>query len=246
MGYYEGKYAVVTGGSKGIGAAIVKRFLDDGMEGVALLGRGVSALEETAKRLDPTGKRAVAVQCDVSDLENVEEAFSSIFKRFESVEVLVNNAGFTRDAVFHRMSAEQFTDVIDVHLKGAFYCTKQVAEHMRKRKSGRIISISSNAAYGNVGQANYSAAKAALIGLTNTLAMELGSKNVTVNCVAPGLINTDIIKSIPDNIMTELLKSIPLGRIGEPEEVAGVVSFLAGPDGSYITGQCINCAGGRK
>jgi 3-oxoacyl-[acyl-carrier protein] reductase len=245
MGYPKEHFAVVTGGSKGIGAEIVKRFLDDGIRGVALLGRNPATLEETAQKLDPTGARTLAVPCDVSDPDKVEAAFASISESFGRVDILVNNAGVTDDSMFHKMSAGQFTQIMDIHVMGAFRCIKQIVDGMRTRAYGRIINISSIAAFGNVGQANYSAAKAALIGFTRTLALELGPKNITVNCVAPGLVNTDIIKTVPEAVMRELVSGIPLKRIGEPAEVAGLVSFLAGRDSSYITGQCIRCSGGK-
>jgi 3-oxoacyl-[acyl-carrier protein] reductase len=237
--------AAVTGAGKGLGAAIAARLLEDGVQGVALLDIDEALVQETAAKFGG-GARVLPVVCDVSDEGSVASAFAKIFEVYGRVDILVNNAGITRDSMFHKMQPDAFRKVIDVHVGGAYLCTSQVVPGMRERGFGRIISMSSVAAFGNVGQANYSAAKAALIGLTNTLALELAAKNITVNCIAPGLINTDIIKTIPEQVLQSLTKRIPMGRIGEPEEVANLVAFLASDQANYITGQCILCAGGTK
>jgi len=242
---FSGKIVAVTGAAQGLGAAFAKRFLEEGAEGVALIDLNQSVLEATAARLDPDGSRSMAVVCNVADHASVEQAFRGIMERFGRVDILVNNAGITRDALGHKMTADQFDLAVQVSLNGAFYCIQQVIGGMRERGWGRIISMSSLAYRGNVGQLNYSAAKAGIVGMTKTLALELGPKNVTINCVAPGLINTDIIKTIPEKTMEALISAIPMRRIGEPEEVADLVTFLASDKASYISGQCIEITGGR-
>lgn len=240
------RIAVVTGGGKGLGAAMVRRFLADGADGVALLDMDGELAQRTAAELDPAGKKTLAVRCDVTDEESVSAAFAAVTERFGRVDILVNNAGITRDAMFHKMTAEQFRQVIDVHVNGMFYCTKQVVAGMRERSWGRIIGLSSTSAFGNIGQANYSAAKSAIIGFTKTLAMELARYGVTVNCIAPGFIKTDIVKTIPEKVVVEILRTVPMNRMGEPEEVANLAAFLASDDAGYVTGECIRCAGGKQ
>lgn len=241
---FSGKIVAITGAAQGLGAAMAQRFLEDGAEGVALLDLNQEGLKATANRLDPAGTRTMTVLCNVADHRSVEEAFSQIIARFGRVDILINNAGITRDSMSHKMTVEQFDPVVQVSLNGAFYCAQQVIGGMRERGWGRIISLSSLAARGNVGQANYSAAKAGIIGMTKTLAMELASNHVTVNCIAPGLINTEIIKSVPEKQMEVFLKGIPMHRVGEPEEVASLAAFLASDEAAYITGQCIKITGG--
>lgn len=241
---FSGKIVAVTGAAQGLGAAMAQRFLRDGAEGVALLDLNREGLKVTVARFDPTGTRTMAVVCNVADHLSVEEAFGQIRARFGRVDILINNAGITRDSMSHKMTVEQFDPVIQVSLNGAFYCAQQVIGEMRERGWGRILSLSSIAARGNIGQANYSAAKAGIIGMTKTLAMELAQNNITVNCIAPGLINTEIIKSVPEKQMEVFLKSIPMHRVGEPEEVANLAAFLASDESAYITGQCIKITGG--
>lgn len=241
---FSGKIAVVTGAAQGLGASIAERFLRDGAGGVALLDMNQDILKATAGHLDPAGSRTLAMACNVADPDSVARAFQEIEARFGKVDILVNNAGITRDALAHKMTAEQFDIVVKVSLYGTFYCVQQVISGMRQRGYGRIISMSSLAHRGNVGQPNYAAAKAGIIGLTKTLAMELGPKHVTVNCVSPCIINTDIIKTIPEKVMESMVNSIPARRPGEPEEVADLVAYLASDEASYISGQCINITGG--
>ncbi|WP_312519155.1 3-oxoacyl-ACP reductase FabG [Anaerospora sp.] len=243
---FNGKFVAVTGAAQGLGAAMAQRFLQDGAEGVALLDLNREGLQAAATRLDPAGTRTMAVVCNVADHRSVEEAFHQILARFGRVDILINNAGITRDSMSHKMTVEQFDPVVQVSLNGAFYCAQQVIGPMREQGWGRIISLSSLAAGGNVGQANYSAAKAGIIGMTKTLALELAPNYVTVNCIAPGLINTEIIKSVPEKQMEAFLKSIPMHRVGEPEEVANLAAFLASDEAAYITGQCIKITGGLR
>lgn len=241
---FNGKIVAVTGAAQGLGAAMAQRFLQEGAQGVALLDLNREGLQATVARLDPAGTRTMSVPCNVADHRSVEAAFAQIGERFGRVDILINNAGITRDSMSHKMTAEQFDPVVQVSLNGAFYCVQQVIGGMRERGWGRIISLSSLAAGGNIGQANYSAAKAGVIGMTKTLALELAPNHITVNCVAPGLINTDIIKSVPEKQMEEFLKSIPMHRVGEPAEVASLAAFLASNEAAYITGQCIKITGG--
>lgn len=241
---FSGKIVAVTGAAQGLGAAIACRFLTEGAAGVAMLDLKRELLEETATRMDPAGERTLAVTCNVADVYSVEQAFQKVVERFGRVDILVNNAGITRDALAHKMTADQFDSTVQVSLYGAFYCVQQVINGMREQGWGRIISMSSLASRGNVGQLNYSAAKAGIIGLTKTLAMELGPKNITVNCVAPGMINTDIIKTVPEKTLQTMVSQIPMRRVGEPEEVADLVTFLASNQASYISGQCIKITGG--
>ena len=241
---FSGKIAVVTGAAQGLGEAIAKRFLNDGIPGVALLDLNEEVLAGTAVRLNPEGNRVLPVACDVSDPDSVAQAFQAVERRFGTVDILVNNAGITRDAMSYKMTASQFDAAVKVSLYGSFYCVQQVVNGMRKRGYGRIVSMSSLASRGNVGQLNYASAKAGIIAMTQTLSMELGRYNITANCVAPGMINTDIIKTVPEKNMNAILSNIPMRRVGEPEEVASLVAFLASDEASYISGQCVRITGG--
>jgi 3-oxoacyl-[acyl-carrier protein] reductase len=246
MGNLTGRFAVVTGAGKGIGYAIAKRFLEDNAAGVAMFDMDYELVSASAQELDPSGERVMAVKCDVSDQENVNEAFRQVFARFGKVDILVNNAGITLDAMFHKMTVEQAKKVMDVHFYGTFYCCQAVIPGMREREYGKIVNISSTSAFGNIGQANYSAAKAAIDGFTRTLALESARKNITVNSIAPGMVNTDILKTIPENIMQQKINATPAQRLGEPSEIASVASFLASDDSSWVTGNCILACGGLK
>lgn len=241
---FEGRIAVVTGAAQGIGAAIAEKLLKEGADGVALVDMNAEILADTAKKLDPEGSRTMTVTCNVADEKSVAEAFKKIEARFGKIDILVNNAGVARDAMSWKMTEDQFDTVLKVSLYGAFYCAKQVINGMKDRGYGRIISMSSLANRGNVGQANYSAAKAGIVGLTKTLSMELAAKGITVNCIAPGMIYTDIIKHVPEKVQESMKAMIPMKRFGEPEEVASLAAFLASDEAAYISGQCINITGG--
>lgn len=245
MNDFDGKIVVVTGAAQGIGAAIAKKFFKERAR-VVLLDLNEAGVSEMRADIDPEGERTMALPCDVSDPESVAKAFGTIRSTWGDVAILVNNAGITRDALATKMTETDFDLALKVNLNGAFYCTKQVIEPMRQNAWGRIIFLSSIASRGNVGQANYAAAKAGIIGLTKTLSLELGNKNITVNCIAPGIINTSIIETIPESVLGGFLKAIPMKRFGEPEEVASLAAFLASDEAGYISGQCIRISGGLQ
>ena len=244
MGKLTGRYAVVTGGCRGIGAAIVRRFVEDGAAGVAILEWNFELAAETARQIDPSGGKVLAIACDVSKDAEVKEAIDRTLEKFGTIDILVNNAGITRDAMFHKMTDEAWDAVLGVNLGGAYHTCKYVVPIMRAKAYGRIVNISSVSAFGNVGQANYAASKGAIIGFTKTLAKEGGPKNITANCIAPGYIDTDMYKAVPPEIIAEHLKLIPLKRLGRPEEIASAASFLASDDASFVSAQCLIVSGG--
>ena len=246
MSNLTGRYAVVTGAGKGIGRAVVQRFLEDNAAGIALFDMDYELVSAAARELDPTGERVMALRCDVSDQADVNTAFAQVFERFGRVDILVNNAGITREAMFHKMTVQQAEDVMNVHYFGTFFCCQAVIPGMREREYGKIVNISSTSAFGNIGQANYAAAKAAIDGFTRTLALESARKNITVNSIAPGMVNTDILKTIPEHIMEQKINATPARRVADPSEIASVASFLASDDSSWVTGNCILACGGLK
>jgi 3-oxoacyl-[acyl-carrier protein] reductase len=237
--------SIVTGAGRGIGEAIALRLARDGNR-VACVSRTESNAAKTADAINalaPDSARPYAV--DVADRKSVAATCERILADFGRVDILVNNAGLTRDGLAMRMSEEDWDLVLDTNLKGAFNFIQGVMRPMVKQRSGRIINIASVAGLtGNAGQANYSASKAGLIGLTKTLARELASRSITVNAVAPGFITTDMTSVLPDNIKTAVLTQIPLGHFGDPDDIAAAVAFLAGPTGKYITGQTLTVDGG--
>lgn len=243
MGKLDGKIAVVTGGAKGIGAATVKRFVEEGAL-VISLDINLEQVEAAVKEVDPSGKLAVAMKCNVGDEADVNAVFGSIIEKYGKVDILVNNAGITRDAMLHKMSDDQWNSVINVNLNSLYYCCKAVLPKMREQEYGKIINISSSSAWGNAGQTNYSASKGAVIGFTRSLAKESGRKNIHVNCIAPAMIDTDMTKAMPDDVADMAVMLTPLFRKGQPSEVAAVASFLASDDSSFITGECIQTGGG--
>lgn len=240
----EGKVAIVTGGTRGIGRAVAQCLAEDGAS-VVVSGLDAARLEAATKELEGLGVPVLGVVADVARREDVERLVDQTKERFARIDVLVNNAGITRDALLVRMKDEDWDRVLDVNLRGAFFTTRAVAKVMMRQKSGRIINITSAAgAMGNPGQANYSAAKAGLIGLTKATARELSRWGILVNAVAPGLIDTDMAAAISPEAREALLAQVALGRIGSGREVAEVVRFLAGDGATYVTGQVLHVNGG--
>jgi 3-oxoacyl-[acyl-carrier protein] reductase len=238
-----GKVALVTGGSRGIGWAIAERLSGAGAA-VAILGRDEARAREAAARLSASG-RAIAVTADMADPAQVERAVETVERDLGPIDILVNNAGLTRDGILVRMSEADWDAVLDANLKGAFTATKLVTRGMMKRRFGRVINITSIVGItGNKGQANYAASKAGLIGFTKAVAKELASRNVLVNAVAPGFIDTDMTKALPDAAREALVAHIPLGRLGDPADVAAAVLFLASDLAGYITGHVLVVDGG--
>ncbi|WP_026673404.1 3-oxoacyl-ACP reductase FabG [Alkalihalobacterium bogoriense] len=243
MGKLLNKVAVVTGGAQGIGAEIVKRLVEDGARVVAL-DLNEEKLKQTASQLDETGETVIPMVCNVADRESVDDVFATIYEKFGKVDILVNNAGITRDAFFHKMTKDQWDSVLDVNLTSMFHTCQAVIPNMRAQEYGKIVNVSSTSSWGNMGQANYSASKAGVIGLTRTLAKENGLKNITINAIAPGQIDTEMTQNMPENIKMMALMLTPAGRVGEPAEVASVVSFLSSDDSSFVNGECISVSGG--
>jgi 3-oxoacyl-[acyl-carrier protein] reductase len=235
--------ALVTGASRGIGRAIALALAETGAKTVVNYASSVAAAETVVAEIRQMGKEALAISCDVSQEDQVETMVSKVMDTWGRIDILVNNAGITRDTLLLRMKTADWQAVIDLNLTSVFLCTKAVSKIMLKQKSGRIVNITSVVGeVGNAGQANYSAAKAGVIGFTKSIAKELASRSITVNAVAPGFIATDMTK----DLKTEgIVSHIPLGRLGQPEEVAGLVQFLAtAPAAAYITGQVLNVDGG--
>jgi 3-oxoacyl-[acyl-carrier protein] reductase len=241
----SGKSAIVTGGSRGIGRAIVLRLAGQGAD-VAFSYRGNQpAAQETAAAVEALGRRALAVQGDVSDPAAAEAVVAAGLAAFGRVDILVNNAGITRDDLIMRMSLEAWREVLETNLFGAFYTIKAVTRPMLKARAGRIINITSvSGQAGQTGQANYSAAKAGLIGLTKATARELASRGITANAVAPGFVLTELTQDLPEALMTEITSRTPLGRFGTAEEIAAAVAFLASDEAAFITGQVLAVDGG--
>ena len=237
--------AIVTGGSRGIGRVISLAFAKEGANVVIIHLEREEEAKEVINEIKAMGRRSMAFQVDVRDFEKINKTVKEVIDTFGRIDILVNNAGITRDVTLKKMSKEVWSEVIDVNLNGVFNCTKAVINHMRERRTGRVINISSIMGFtGNIGQTNYAAAKSGIIGFTKALAKEVARVGIAVNAIAPGFINTDMMKTIPENIKKQLLEQIPMGRFGEPYEVAKVAVFLASEDASFITGTVIHVNGG--
>lgn len=239
----QGKVAIVTGASRGIGRATALALATEGANVVVNYASSSSAADQVVEAIRSMGSDAISIGSDVSKPDQVDALINATMEKWGRIDVLVNNAGITRDTLLLRMKPEEWQAVIDLNLTGVFLCTKAVSKIMLKQKSGRIVNVTSVAGQmGNAGQANYSAAKAGVIGFTKTVARELASRGITVNAVAPGFIETDMTDGLKAD---EILKMIPLNRYGKPEEVAGMIRFLAAsPEAGYITGQVMNVDGG--
>jgi 3-oxoacyl-[acyl-carrier protein] reductase len=239
------KVAIVTGGSRGIGRAIALGLAGAGAAVAVNYKGNQAAADEVVRAIEAIGGQALAVQADVSVPEDVERLFKAVAERFGRLDILVNNAGITRDTLLLRMKEADFDSVLDTNLRGAFLCTKAALRPMTKARGGRIINITSVVGLiGNAGQANYSAAKAGLIGFTKAVAREMASRAITANAVAPGYVDTEMTAGLGDQIKAAILENIPLGRLGTPEDIANTVCFLASDAAAYITGQTITVDGG--
>lgn len=241
----DGKTALVTGASRGIGRAVALCLAAEGARVAINYAGNVKAAEEVKASVEAAGGTAILCQADIADSAAVEAMVADVVKEFGAIDILVNNAGITRDTLLMRMKDEDFAKVLDTNLKGVFYCTKAVSKLMMKKRSGRIVNMASVVGLvGNAGQTNYAAAKAGVIGFSKSAAKELASRGITVNVVAPGFIGTDMTAVLPEAVKEKTLAGIPLGKMGEPEDVANAVLFLASDQASYITGQVVNVDGG--
>ncbi|NHC39553.1 3-oxoacyl-[acyl-carrier-protein] reductase [Bacillus sp. MM2020_1] len=241
----EGKSALVTGASRGIGREIALELARQGANVAVNFSGSEAKANEVVDEIKALGREAFAVKCDVSNSEEVAAMVKGTIDNFGKLDILVNNAGITKDNLLMRMKEEEWDDVININLKGVFLCTKAVTRQMMKQRVGRIINIASVVGVsGNPGQANYVAAKAGVIGLTKTTAKELASRNITVNAIAPGFITTDMTDKLTEEVKTEMLKQIPLARLGEPKDIAKITAFIASDDSAYMTGQTLHINGG--
>ena len=240
----DGKYAVVTGAARGSGEAIAKRFFEDGAAGIAILDIDQDSAQKTAARIDASGKITYGFSCNVAKKPQVNEVFNEIKQQFGRIDILVNNAGITRDSMFHKMEDEQWDAVLAVNLNGVYNCCKAVVSDMREQEYGKIVNLASVSAFGNIGQTNYGATKAAVIGFTKCLAKEVARNNITVNAIAPSYVETEMMQAVPEKVREMFLSKVPAQRFAEPSEIAAVAAFLASDDSSFVTGECIVVSGG--
>lgn len=240
-----GKNALVTGAGRGIGKAIALELAAKGAFVIVNYNGSKEAAEQTVAEIKAAGGDAIAYQCSVSDYEACGAMITALIKEYAHIDILVNNAGITRDGLLMKMSEEDFDAVINTNLKGCFNTIRHMSRYFLKQRAGKIINISSvSGILGNAGQANYSASKAGVIGLTKAVARELASRGINVNAVAPGLVETDMTDALSDSVKENLKSQIPLGKIGHPQDIAKAVAFLASPDANYITGQVLSVDGG--
>lgn len=243
--HLTGKTAIVTGGSRGIGRAIALCLAEEGAKVAVIYAGNTAAAEETLQAITEKGGQVISIQCDVANEDAVNAMVKQVKEQFGSVDILVNNAGITRDGLLMRMKTADWQAVLDTNLTGTFFCTKAVTKIMMKQRSGAIVNLTSVVGLtGNAGQANYAAAKSGIIGFTKSVAKELASRGIRANAVAPGCIDTDMTAVLSDAVKEEMIKTIPLGRVAQPEEVAKAVLFLVSDCASYITGQVLNVDGG--
>ncbi len=241
---FKDRVSLITGGARGIGREIALAFAKEGSD-IVICDVNQDALNATKKEIEALGRKAETFVVDVTSLSQVEEMVNKTLDKFKKIDILINNAGITRDALIVRMSEQDFDSVIAVNLKGTFNCTKALAKVMMKQRYGKIVSIASIIGImGNAGQANYAASKAGIIGITKSVAKELASRNVNVNAIAPGFIETDMTAKLPENVKSQMLAYIPLNRFGKASDVAELAMFLASDASSYLTGQVIKIDGG--
>lgn len=241
---FEDQVVIVTGSTRGIGRAIAQKFAQEGAA-VMIMGRNEASAKAVADEITQNRGKADFFACDVSNMENVQETVNKILDKYKRVDILINNAGITRDNLLVRMNESEWEDVMNINLRGVFHFTKLVSKAMLKARQGKIINIASIVGItGNAGQANYAASKAGLIGFTKSVARELASRGITANVIAPGYIETEMTDQLKSNIKEELLKSIPLGRLGTANDIAAVCLYLASKEADYITGQTIVVDGG--
>ncbi len=240
----SGKIALITGAAQGIGKAIALLFAQNGAD-IIVADIHLEKAQETAKEIQTIGQRAMAIKVDVANLNDVEQMVQSILERFGQIDILINNAGIARDKLILRMTEEDWDAVLNINLKGTFICTKVAIKPMAKRRYGKIVNIASVVGLmGNVGQANYAASKAGVIGFTKTIAREFAQRGINVNAIAPGYIETPMTDAIPEKVKEEMKRRIPMERLGRPEDVAEGALFLVSEASSYITGQVLNVNGG--
>ena len=245
MSNFNGKYAIVTGAAKGIGEGAVKRFLDDGITGVALVDMNLEAAQATAKALDPTGERAFAFKCNVADPEDVKRCFAEIKEKFGRIDILVNSAGIVRDRTIINLPVEDWELVLAVDLSSLVYCCQQVLPGMIEQEYGKIINISSMGYGGAFGQGNYAAAKYGVLGLSRVIAKEYAKYNITANAVCPAAVDTDMIKTVPADLLAVKMAKFPRNRPCKVEEMASVIAFLASDDSSFVNGERVIVTDGR-
>ena len=241
----QDKIAIVTGASQGIGRTTAELFSKSGAH-VVCIARNEEKIKNLANTISKNGHSASYIPCDVSDCDLFQNSIKSVINNYGKIDILINNAGITRDSLVLRMNNHQWDDVLNTNLKGAFYATKSVLRSMMKNKYGRIINITSIVGLqGNSGQSNYSASKAGLIGFSQSVAKEVASRGITINCIAPGWIETEMTSDLPQDIKSEIIKNIPIGKTGTTEDIAYTALFLASKESKYITGQTITVDGGR-
>lgn len=239
----QGKVAIVTGAARGIGKGIALKLAQEGAN-VVLCDVLLDSVNATAREIKEQSGNVLAVAGNIASFDEVTHIFDETLRAFSRVDIVVNNAGINRDAMLHKMTLEQWNEVIAVNLTGTFYMTQMAAKYMREQEYGRIINISSASWLGNIGQANYAASKAGVVGLSKTAARELARKNVTCNVICPGFIETDMTKAVPEKVWETMISKIPAGFAGKPSDIGNLVAFLASDEAAYITGEVINVGGG--
>lgn len=239
----DSKVAIVTGAGRGLGKGIAKKLAEKGAK-VVVADIIIENAKECAKEINDSGGNAISTMCNISKLEEVNSLYKTTIEKYGKVDIVVNNAGINKDGMLHKMTDEQWDTVISVNLTGTFYMNREAAKIMREQGYGRIINISSMSWLGNIGQANYAASKAGVIGITKTAARELAAKGITCNAICPGFIETDMTKSVPPKVWDIMISKIPAGRAGSSEDVGNIVAFLSSDEASYINGQIIEVSGG--